>query len=196
MDLPTRLIGSGSGNSPLERLGNTFSHIIVGTTAHRVVLNLKRLEDITSQNRFLIMDLTVHHRRDDKPISSYDFILHIVPLTYQFRVPAAQCLVQDVVAAVNAHLNAAGFLAKNLAIAVFGLALGYQKIGWIANRIFEPGISVGLIVVLRSCKNGLTGGDRHSYAQTHKADEIFHFRSRPPFSARRIHRVNALSRLT
>src|SRR5256714_4777455 len=117
-------------SSSLEGSSDPISHIIVGTTAHRVVLNLKRLEDITSQNRFLIMDLAVHHRGNDKPISSYDFIRHVVPLTYQFRVPAAQCLVRDVVAAVNAHLNAAGFLAKNLAIAVCGFALGYQKIGW------------------------------------------------------------------
>src|SRR5437764_11925716 len=169
--------------------------MVVGTATHRIVLNLKSLEDITSQNRFLIMDLSVHHRGNDKPISSYDFIRHVVPLTYQLRVPGAQCLVRDIVAAVNAHLNAAGSLAKNLAIAIFGLALRYQKIGWIADRIFEPGISVGLIVVLRGCENGLTSGDRHSHAQTHKADETFHFRSQPARATRQIHRANASSRL-
>src|SRR5207248_811084 len=129
-------------SSSLERSGDAVSHIVVGTATHRIVLNLKSLENITSQNRLLIMDLTVHQRGNDKPISSYNFIRYVVPLTYQFRIPAAQGLIRDVVAAVNAHLNAAGFLAKHLAIAVFGLALGYQKIDWIADRIFEPGVSV------------------------------------------------------
>src|SRR5438067_5058106 len=96
-------------SSSLERSGDAVSHIIVGTATHRIVLNLKSLEDITSQNRLLIMDLTVHHRGNDKPISSYNFIRYsAAPLTYQFRILAAQCLIRDVVAAVNAHLNAAG----------------------------------------------------------------------------------------
>src|SRR2546426_2302579 len=99
-------------SSSLERSGDAVSHVVVGAATHRIVLNLKSLEDITSQNRLLIMDLTVHQRGNDKPISSYDFILYsVVPLTYEFRIPAAQCLIRDVIAAVNAHLNAAGFLA-------------------------------------------------------------------------------------
>src|SRR6266446_7685367 len=107
-------------SSSLERSGDAVSHIIVGTATHRIVLNLKSLEDITSQNRLLITDLTVHQRGNDKPISSYDFIRYpVAPLTYQLRIPGAQCLIRHIVAAVNAHLNAPGFLAKNLAIAVF-----------------------------------------------------------------------------
>src|SRR5437762_14314118 len=158
-------------SSTLERLGDAVSHIIVGTATHRIVLNLKRLEDITSQNRFLIMDLTVHHRGNDKPISSYDFIRHVVPLTYQFRVPAAQCLVRDVVTAVNAYLNAAAvLLLKDLAITVFGFALRYQKIRRITDRVFKAGIRVGLVVVLRGCEGCLTDGHSHGYAQTNKAD--------------------------
>src|SRR3989440_2150923 len=182
-------------SSSLERSGDAISHIVVGTATHRIVLNLKGLEDITSQNRLLIMDLTVHQRGNDKPISSYNFIRYVVPLTYQFRISAAQGLIRDVVAAINAHLNAAGFLAKHLAIAVFGLALGYQKIGWIADRIFESGVSVSLIVVLRSSENGLTSGDRQSHAQTYEADEIFHFKSQPARATRQIHRASASSQL-
>src|SRR3989440_9074209 len=183
-------------SSSLEGSGDAVSHIVVGTATHRIVLNLKSLEDIPSQNRLLIMDLTVHQPGNNKPISSYDFIRYsVVPLAYQFRIPAAQCLIRDVVAAVNAHLNAAGFLAKNLAIAVCGLALGYQKIGWIADRVFEPGVSVGLIVVLRSCENGLTSGDHQPHAQTHEVDEIFHFRSPPARATQQIHRASALSQL-
>jgi hypothetical protein len=105
-----------------------------------------------------------------------------------------QGLVRDVVAAVNAHLNAAaGFLAKDLAIAVFGFALRYQKIGWIANRIFEAGIRVGPIFVLRTCENGLTIGDSQSQAQTHEADEILHFKSPPARVTPRIRRASASS---
>src|SRR5438067_8594412 len=99
-----------TNSSSLERSGDAVSHIIVGTATHRIVFNLKSLEDITSQNRLLIMDLTAYQRGNDKPISSYNFIRYsVVPLAYQFRIPAAQCLVRNVVAAVNAHLNAAGF---------------------------------------------------------------------------------------
>src|SRR5205807_8854800 len=57
-------------SSSLERSGDAVSHIIVGTATHGIVLNLKSLEDITSQNRLLIMDLTAHQRGNDKPISS------------------------------------------------------------------------------------------------------------------------------
>src|SRR2546430_13261614 len=81
-------------SSSLERSGDAVSHIVVGTATHRIVLNLKSLEDITSQNRLLIMDLTVHQPGNNKPISSYDFIRYsVVPLAYQFRIPAAQCLI-------------------------------------------------------------------------------------------------------
>ena len=70
MGLPTSVIGFGRRSSSLEGLGDSISHLVVGTAAHGIILNLKSLEGIAAQNRLLIMDLSIHHARDDEPILS------------------------------------------------------------------------------------------------------------------------------
>src|SRR5207245_9325804 len=97
-----------------------------------VILDEKRLENAAPQHRLLIMDLSVNQRCYHEPVWPDDFIGYAVcPFARRFGERTPKSFVIHVVTTVHAHLSAAFFGSKHLAVAVFRFALRYQQIGGI-----------------------------------------------------------------
>ena len=133
----------------LKRTSQPTQNRVVEMTLTHGVLDIKGFKHVVREEGLLIENLGADITGDDKPIVLLPFVCDLLGdlrsggVLGFLAIYILNGLLQYIVRPVDDHpgLPIGGF--KNLTIPIGSFAFGDEDIGWIVDRVIEPGVRVG-----------------------------------------------------